>query len=110
MISSKPAVNIVPTAGGFLFAEDGQDVLFYQRETKRFNAAHSRSHYVHPLYGLDGELLTEEFPSDHPHHCGIFWAWQYEKTDRLVAPWLSHMIVDAGIFSLGYLIVHPILA
>jgi membrane protease YdiL (CAAX protease family) len=41
---------------------------------------------------------------------GIFWAWQYEKTDRLVAPWLSHMIVDAGIFSLGYLIVHPILA
>ena len=75
MISSKPAVNIVPTAGGFLFAEDGQDVLFYQRETKRFNAAHSRSHYIHPLYGLDGELLTEEFPSDHPHHCGIFWAW-----------------------------------
>jgi hypothetical protein len=75
MISSKPAVNIIPTTGGFLFAEDGQDVLFYQRETKHFNAAHSRSHYVHPLYGLDGELLTEEFPSDHPHHCGIFWAW-----------------------------------
>ena len=66
MISSKPAVNIIPTTGGFLFAEDGQDVLFYQRETKHFNAAHSRSHYVHPLYGLDGELLTEEFPSDHP--------------------------------------------
>lgn len=40
---------------------------------------------------------------------GVFWAWQYEKTDRLMAPWLSHMIVDAGIFSLGYLIVRSIL-
>ena len=40
---------------------------------------------------------------------GVFWAWQYEKTDRLMAPWLSHMIVDAGIFSLGFLIVHSIL-
>lgn len=40
---------------------------------------------------------------------GVFWAWQYENTDRLMAPWLSHMIVDAGIFSLGYLIVQSIL-
>ena len=75
MTSSIPAVSIVPTAEGFVVAEDGQDVLFYQRETKRFDEAHSRSHYIHPLYGLDGEVLTEEFPSDHPHHCGIYWAW-----------------------------------
>lgn len=36
---------------------------------------------------------------------GVFWAWQYEKTKSLVAPWLSHLIVDAGIFSLGYVFV-----
>ena len=75
MLSPKPAVNIVSKAGGFQFAEAGQIVLSYQSETKRCDAAHSRSHYIHPLYGLDGEVLTEEFPSDHPHHCGIFWAW-----------------------------------
>ncbi|MBT7595785.1 MAG: hypothetical protein HN559_12810, partial [Gemmatimonadetes bacterium] len=75
MTSSTPAVSIVPTVGGFVVAEDGQDVLFYQRETKRFDKTYSRSHYIHPLYGLDGEVLTEEFPSDHPHHCGIYWAW-----------------------------------
>jgi len=75
MTSSTPAVNIVPAAGGFAVTEDGQDVLFYQRETKRFDEAYSRSHYIHPLYGLDGEVLTEEFPPDHPHQCGIFWAW-----------------------------------
>jgi len=36
---------------------------------------------------------------------GAVWAWLYDRTGSLVAPWISHMIVDAGIFGLGYLIV-----
>jgi hypothetical protein len=34
-----------------------------------------RSSYVHPVMGLDGEILSSDFPSDHPHHRGLFWAW-----------------------------------
>ncbi|MFB3788049.1 MAG: DUF6807 family protein [bacterium] len=34
-----------------------------------------RSSYVHPIYGMEGELLTDDFPADHPHHRGLFWAW-----------------------------------
>lgn len=34
-----------------------------------------RSDYIHPLYGLQGEVLTEDWPADHPHHRGIYWAW-----------------------------------
>ncbi len=34
-----------------------------------------RTAYLHPLYGLDGEVLTEDFPVDHRHHRGVFWAW-----------------------------------
>lgn len=35
-----------------------------------------RSDYIHPLYGLKGELLTCDWPDgEHPHHRGIFWAW-----------------------------------
>ncbi|MBM3335579.1 PmoA family protein, partial [Candidatus Sumerlaeota bacterium] len=34
-----------------------------------------RSSYVHPIYGLDGEVLTDDFPRDHYHHRGLFWAW-----------------------------------
>ncbi|MDB4581623.1 PmoA family protein [Draconibacterium sp.] len=35
-----------------------------------------RSDYIHPLYGLDGEMLTRDWPDGgHPHHRGIFWAW-----------------------------------
>jgi hypothetical protein len=36
-----------------------------------------RSSYVHPLYGLDGEVLTDDFPKDHYHHRGLFWAWPH---------------------------------
>ena len=38
-------------------------------------ADRARSSYIHPLYGLDGEMLTDDFPKDHYHHRGLFWAW-----------------------------------
>jgi len=35
-----------------------------------------RSDYIHPLYGLKGEILTDDWPdAGHPHHRGIFWSW-----------------------------------
>ncbi len=35
-----------------------------------------RSDYIHPLYGMNGEMLTGDWPDGgHPHHRGIFWAW-----------------------------------
>jgi len=33
---------------------------------------------------------------------GMLWAWQYEASKSLLGPWLSHLIVDAGIFLIGY--------
>lgn len=40
-------------------------------------ADRARSSYVHPLYGLEGEVLTDDFPTDHYHHRGLFWAWPH---------------------------------
>lgn len=34
-----------------------------------------RCDYIHPLYGPKGEVLTDDWVSDHPHHRGIYWAW-----------------------------------
>jgi len=42
-------------------------------------ADRARSSYVHPLYGMDGEVLTDDFPRDHYHHRGLFWAWPHVK-------------------------------
>ena len=33
---------------------------------------------------------------------GGVWAWLYHQSGSLVGPWLSHMLVDAGIFLVGY--------
>ncbi len=37
----------------------------------------TRACYVHPLWGLQGEVLTDDFPKDHYHHHGVFWAWPH---------------------------------
>jgi uncharacterized protein len=40
---------------------------------------------------------------------GAFWAWLYERTGSLFGPWLSHLLIDAGIFWIGYdLVRHSI--
>src|SRR5688500_18166154 len=37
------------------------------------------TNYVHPIYGLDSEVLTGDFPTDHVHHRGLYWAWPHVK-------------------------------
>ena len=36
---------------------------------------------------------------------GAFWAWLYDRTGSLLGPWLSHLLVDAGIFFIGFELV-----
>ncbi len=68
-------VEILETGEGFRITEAGEKVMSYQRRHKSINGKFLRANYIHPLYGLDGQILTEDFPADHPHHRGIFWAW-----------------------------------
>jgi hypothetical protein len=39
------------------------------------DAKQARSCYIHPLFSLDGEILSADFPADHLHHHGLFWTW-----------------------------------
>jgi membrane protease YdiL (CAAX protease family) len=36
---------------------------------------------------------------------GVLWAWLYRRSGSLWAPWISHAIVDAGIFLIGYHVI-----
>jgi len=63
------------TDEGAWITDEGEKVLFYQAKTKSMNGTYPRADYIHPLYGIDGFELTEDFPEDHLHHRGIFWAW-----------------------------------
>lgn len=53
----------------------------------------SRACYVHPVWGMSGEILTADFPKDHYHHHGIFWTWPYVKIgDQTYDLWMSSNI------------------
>jgi hypothetical protein len=74
-LSAMAQVEIQKQNGGFLFSEHGDNVMFYQKGNKNFEGKFSRCNYIHPLWGIDGAVLTEDFPADHLHHRGVFWAW-----------------------------------
>jgi hypothetical protein len=63
--------------------------LFYQRDPKNAEGKYERCNYIHPLWGIDGAILTEDFPADHLHHRGIFWAWHQVLIDdkKIGDPW-----------------------
>ncbi|VAW19744.1 hypothetical protein MNBD_BACTEROID01-1818 [hydrothermal vent metagenome] len=60
---------------GVELLEDGNPVFFYQQAQKTLGGEYVCNNYIHPLYNLVGDTLTEESPADHLYHRGIFWAW-----------------------------------
>jgi len=69
------------TGEGVMITEGGHPILFYQSRPKSREGAYERANYIHPLHGLQGEILTEDFPADHLHHRGIFWAWHQTRVN-----------------------------
>ncbi len=62
--------------------ENGKPVLVYNHGMiARPGAPGSRARacYFHPVYGLDGEVITDDFPKDHLYHRGMYWAWPHIK-------------------------------
>ena len=41
---------------------------------KSREGTHTRNNYV-DLFDFQGHEITEDFPADHLHHRGVFWAW-----------------------------------
>lgn len=86
------SVRFVSRTGGLECLDGEQKVMFYQREAHSLDdGVHVTANYFHPLYGLDGEILTQDFPKDHPHHHGIFWAWHQLLVGKIRAgdPWVN---------------------
>lgn len=62
-------------AQGVEILENDKPVFFYQKTPKSIAGEYISNNYLHPLYNLEGDTLTEEFPEDHPYHRGVYWAW-----------------------------------
>lgn len=65
--------------GKIVLLEKGKPVLVFNaaevKPPEGVDPKFRRGCYIHPLYGLDGNVLTQDFPKDHYHHRGVFWAW-----------------------------------
>jgi len=67
--------------GGTYFdmAQDGSAVLRYNHGTVPVPGGippeYARGDYLSPLFGPEGEVLTADYPKDHPHHRGVGWSW-----------------------------------
>lgn len=80
---SRTRFRIEPVSAKSLGVWEGErPVLVYNHgliDNPAVPAARSRSAYLHPIYGLDGEVLTDDFPKDHVYHRGLYWAWPHIK-------------------------------
>jgi len=74
-------------AKGTLTVRDGQlEVLTYRYGDQLklgVDPKYIQSCYVHPLFSLDGQALTDDSPADHLHHHGLFWTWPVVRTRGL---------------------------
>jgi hypothetical protein len=69
--------EITPTSLELI--ENGKPVFVYNFGgilASNFPERMRRSCYLHPVYAPDGTAITDDFNKDHPHHRGIFWAWE----------------------------------
>jgi len=89
-VSFSQPITMQTEKDGVWIKDRDQKVFFYQKSPKSLDGKYSRSNYLHPVFGLDGEILTEDFPADHFHHRGIFWTWHQLWKDnlRLGDPWM----------------------
>lgn len=95
LLLALPAVGeftIEPHATGrSMIREDGRPVLVYNwgdQCPEGVPEHRTRSCYIHPLHGLDGEVLTDDFPQDHLHHRGVSMMWPGMKVGaRKVDHW-----------------------
>ncbi len=86
-----PPISVLRTEDGYLLSDGRDSVLHYRDQPVQPEHEYARAHYVHPLFGLRGEVLTEDFPADHLHHHGVFWAWHqlYVGSQRMGDGWIQ---------------------
>lgn len=76
--ASSPFAFREAAPGTLELTEEGRPVYAYNYEMKLKEGApedRRRACYVHPLWTPAGVVVTDDFPRDHYHHRGVFWAW-----------------------------------
>lgn len=72
-------VGAVHEGGRVIFREGTRELGVYQAEPLALPlgvaSVQQRSGYLHPLRTPSGQVVTGDFPADHRHHHGVWFAW-----------------------------------
>ncbi len=85
-VPPKPEVEARRDGAVVRITASGRPVLVYQAEPGEFprpdiKPIFKRGGYIHPVFTPEGRAITDDYPVDHPHHHGIWWAWTKTEYD-----------------------------
>ncbi|MEW6128009.1 MAG: PmoA family protein [Acidobacteriota bacterium] len=78
--AKSPGVQLVRERDKLFVTSAGRKIFTYQAEpgdlpNATIKPVFKRGGYIHPVYTPAGRIITDDFPSDHFHHHGIWFAW-----------------------------------
>jgi len=83
-LAAEPSVqerfSITETDDGLSLSERGRPVFVYRHKEQLAPGVpekYRRATYLHPLFDLRGNAITDDFPKDHLHHRGLSWTWAH---------------------------------
>lgn len=97
--AADPGFTWTESDGQLNLTENGKPVLTWQMGMKLANGAPEmkrRAGYIHPLYAPNGAVVTDDFPRDHWHHRGVFWAWQAVRYQGVTH---DHWTLTGGVYT-----------
>jgi hypothetical protein len=85
-------VRCLETEAAILVKVGGKPVLQYHKRPREspegIDPIYRRSGHIHPVFTPDGHELTGDFPADHPHQHGLFFAWRMAEFEgREISFW-----------------------
>ena len=88
------------TSAGRLYLYEGDKPVFAynfkeQKAPAGTDEAYNRSSYFHPIYDLNGTILTDDFPHGEAHHRGMWCSWAFAYIDgQTYEPWWKFKIFN----------------
>lgn len=87
LVEGKAAPNVVEAKadkGRLHLTTGGKPVLDYQMDREALprpdiKPEYKRAGYIHPVFSPSGKIVTDDYPSNHVHHHGIWTPWTKTK-------------------------------
>ena len=75
-----PGVQVVREGRRLKISVGGKPVCYYQMEKgelprPEIKPVYRRGAYIHPVFSPSGKIVTDDFPTNHIHHHGIWFPW-----------------------------------